>query len=60
MFMGVYVGHGSRTECLEEEPSAAAPFEMYIHRKERDVGQKTGLLTYLLTYLLTPWCRVLL
>jgi len=40
MFMAVYVGYGSRTECPDEEPSAAAPFEMYIHPTMKDIGKR--------------------
>jgi hypothetical protein len=40
MFMDVYVGYGSRTGCPEEEPSAAAPFEMYIHSTMKDIGKR--------------------
>ena len=44
MFMGVYVEYGPNTECTEEEPSAASPFEMciyiYIYPTMKDIGKR--------------------
>ena len=37
--MDDYVGHGSRTGCSEEQPSAAAPFAMYIHPTMKGLGK---------------------